>query len=651
MSTSDQHPTDGPGTGPPTPPGSGGADDATQRIEPAADGPGGPSGDPAGTPAAESGGDDPTVPLHEEQPDGPSPLRGSVSDAADGGPVDAAEVEVLARDGQLVGRATTVADGRFVVAGVAPGTYQVVVTKDGRLTERQEHQHPGSRVQIHLHIARATGSVRLVDAAPGDAVEAQVALLDDAGHERGRTATDATGRFALEVAGEGPHHLQVTAPGYFTARRRLGSDGLTAPITVELHPAELQGQVIAEESEEPLLDAQVKLRTTDGTFAGQATTDPDGRFVIPLAALPAPAPAASTQGATSGGDHGGHPRATHRLAVTADGYEPSEVELTLTDEVPEDHVIVLAPVTRSPWIWVGIGAAVLAVLAALLWLFGGPSTTVPDMVGSTLEEATDLLDAAELELGAVDTEESDEEPGTVLAQSEEPEAEVSPGTEIDLTAAAPPGAVLVPNVVGLRRGPAERALEDAGLELGIVSFAPSAETPEGRVLSSDPVTGVVAEPGDEVDLVLAVPAEDDPAVEVPQVVGRQEADALRLLDSGGFEVLISRVPADEAAGIVIAQDPGARTEVTPGATVSIEISEGPAAPEPEPEPEPAPEPEPEPEPAPEPEPEPAPEPGPDEGNGDGPGLPDVPDLPDIDTEEIEGFFERFLEWLRNLFGD
>ncbi len=636
----------------PPPPPSPGGDDPTRRLEPT---------EAAGAAGGAAGADDATVPMDTGAPTGPSPLRGTVNDADSGAPIDAAQVEVVARDGQLVGRASTVADGRFTVAGVEPGSYQIVVNATGRLTERHEHTHPGGRVQIHLHVARCTGSVRPVDAAPGDEVHATVTLFDAEGRELVRTMTDSTGRFALEVAGHGPHRLEVTAAGYFTARRTLGAEELATPLTVDLHPAELQGQVIAEEGEEPVLDAQVRLRDLDGNLVGQAATDPGGRFLIPLAQLPAPAATAVGPIAQHGQDstaaraaepghgrqHGAEAPATHRLAVAADGFEAAEVELTLTDEVPEDHVIVLAPTKRSPWVWVGVGAAVLALLAVLLWWFGGPTTTVPDLVGASVEDATEQLEAAELELGAVDTEESDAEPGTVLAQSEEPDSEVSTGTEVDLTAAAPPGEVVVPNVVGLRRGPAERALEDAGLELGIVRFSPSAETPAGRVLSSDPVTGVVVAPGDEIDLVLAVEEDEDAAVEVPQVVGRQESDALRLLDAGGFEVLISRVPADESAGIVVDQDPGARTEVAPGATVSIEISEGPEAPEPDPEPEPEPDPEPDPEPEPDPDPDPEPEPDPE--NGEGPGLPELPEVPEFDTEDLEGFFERVVEWFRNLF--
>jgi eukaryotic-like serine/threonine-protein kinase len=85
---------------------------------------------------------------------------------------------------------------------------------------------------------------------------------------------------------------------------------------------------------------------------------------------------------------------------------------------------------------------------------------------------------------------------------------------------------------------------------------------------------------------------------VPSVVGLQEGQARDLLDREGFAAGVTREPADEPEGTVVAQDPEAGTELPQGSTVELLVSTGPP---PEPEPEEPEEPEPEPE---EPEPEP-----------------------------------------------
>ncbi|TVP67267.1 MAG: PASTA domain-containing protein [Nitriliruptor sp.] len=499
---------------------------------------------------APAGGDEPgaadptvemdaTTPLADAGPQGPSVLRGVVTAAVSGTPVEGASVEVADADGQVVGRAVTVADGRFSTAQLPPGSYRLKVTQEGYLAGHHDHVHPGGRVQIELEQARITGTVTAQDDGPGEHVVAEVTAQDADGHIRARTWTDGSGRFALDGLTAGSYTVAAASDGFFTTREEVQLDAGLTPLALELVPAELQGQVLTESNSEPVLDAQAKLRTPDGRLVGQSVTDPAGRFLIPLADLAPPAAVPGT---------------THHLEVSANGFEPTTVELSLSDEPAAEVTVALAAAKRSPWVWAGIGAALLAILAALFALFSTDETVVPDLVGVTIEEAADLLEAEELALGEVTFTDTD------------PDAE--PGT----------------------------------------------------VLSSDPEAGETVDVGDAVDLTAADDPAEDPTVEVPRVTGRQESDALRLLDALGFDVVISRVEAEEPAGLVVAQDPAPRTEVPVGDEVRIDISEGPgeAAPEPEPEPEPE--------------------------NG----LPDI-DLPEIDTDGIAGFFERVIEWLRGLF--
>ena len=572
---------------------------------PTAPDPSGPSsGDSSPPPPAGDGPADPTVPLGGQGPspvdptvridpvtgpagaapsgsdDGPAPLRGVVTVAATGAPVEGADVQVAGPDGTVVGRATTVADGRFSVSQLPAGSYGITVRGGGHLVTRLDHDHPGGRVQVELRPARISGTVRPADAGPGDRVVAEVTARDAEGRVRARTTTDADGHFTLDGLDEGRYEVAATSDGYFTTRHRVDLSGPVRPLALELVPAELLGRVLAASSGEPVLDAQAKLRSIDGTLVGQSVTDPAGRFVIPLAAHTA-------AGAKDG--------ATHTLEVTADGFEPTTARLALTDEATSEFSVTLEDAKRSPWFWAGLAAAALLLLALLFVLLSGEDTTVPDVVGASIEAAADQLEAEELVLGDVAYIEAPEvEPGTVLEQYPEAGATAQVGDAVDLTAAA------------------------------------------------DPV--------------------EDPTVEVPRVTGRQESDAVRLLDALQFDVVIERVPSDEAAGIVVAQEPARGTELPVGGEVRIDISEGPVEEEPTSEPEPEPSSEPEPEPTPEPTSEPDPEPTPDvepspepgDGDGDGSQLPEVDlpevELPEVDTEEVRGFFERIVDWFRDTFG-
>jgi beta-lactam-binding protein with PASTA domain len=64
-------------------------------------------------------------------------------------------------------------------------------------------------------------------------------------------------------------------------------------------------------------------------------------------------------------------------------------------------------------------------------------------------------------------------------------------------------------------------------------------------------------------------------VTVPEVVGREEADAVRLLEDRDFQVRVEREPRDEEDGRVVEQNPEAGTEASPGDLVVIIVSTGP----------------------------------------------------------------------------
>jgi hypothetical protein len=523
--------------------------------------------------------------------DGPSTLRGVVTAAATGMPVEGAEVEVAGPGGAVVGRATTIADGRFSVGQLPADNYRLTVRRAGFPAAQLGHDHPGGRVHVELRAARITGTVTPADGAPGEGVVAEVAARDADGRVRARAVTDAGGSFSLDGLDAGRYVVAATSDGYFTTRREVDLGRPVPPMALELVPAELLGRVLAAGSAEPVLDAKARLRSVDGTLVGQSVTDPGGRFVIPL-----------SDAAAGPGDD-----TTHHLEVTADGFEPATLRLALSDEPTTEFSVTLEETRRSPWLWAALAAGTLLLVALLFALFQGDDGTVPDLVGASIEEAADQLEAEELVLG-----------------------------EVTFTEAAP-------------------------------------EVVPGTVLDQDPQAGATVQAGDAVDLTAAADPVEDPTVEVPRVTGRQESDALRLLDALQFDVVISRVVSEEAAGIVVAQDPAPRTELALGGEVRIDISEGAAeeAPPPGPTSEPVPDPTSEaaPEPTSEPVPSSPPEPDPEPGIGDGSQLPDVqlpdvelpdvqlPDLelpdvelPEVDAEEVRGFFEGIVEWFRSTFG-
>jgi beta-lactam-binding protein with PASTA domain/Flp pilus assembly protein TadD len=133
-----------------------------------------------------------------------------------------------------------------------------------------------------------------------------------------------------------------------------------------------------------------------------------------------------------------------------------------------------------------------------------------------------------------------------------------PTTDLPSTGAGgnppnPTGRFVVPQLTGLSKSDAEKALKNAGLALGRTSTQPSAARRD-TVIGQSLAPGGAASKGAKVDLVLAGP-EKAPG-RVPDLVGDSRKDALKEIASRHFTVgQVRQQPSCEAVDKVLAQDP------------------------------------------------------------------------------------------------
>jgi len=135
--------------------------------------------------------------------------------------------------------------------------------------------------------------------------------------------------------------------------------------------------------------------------------------------------------------------------------------------------------------------------------------------------------------------------------------------------------VTVPNVVGDKRTQAITELEDAGLEVGIVTPVPAADDTQepGTVLEQDPAAGDEVDRGTNVDLTI-VEAPDQVAIPNLEGSSAEEAQAA-LIDLGLEPAGPVEEPSDTVdEGSVTRTDPSSGEEVEPGSTVTIFVSTG-----------------------------------------------------------------------------
>ena len=132
----------------------------------------------------------------------------------------------------------------------------------------------------------------------------------------------------------------------------------------------------------------------------------------------------------------------------------------------------------------------------------------------------------------------------------------------------------VPRVLDLSQAEAEARLADAGLRGRVVATEPHLDAPAGTVTWQDPPPAVEVPSGAVVQLTLS---DGPPAFPVPDVVGLDAALAGELLRAAGFEIgRVDSIAALSDLGTIVVTRPAAGVARSPGTTVVLVVSQGPA---------------------------------------------------------------------------
>ncbi|MFH9422738.1 Stk1 family PASTA domain-containing Ser/Thr kinase [Streptomyces sp. NPDC017529] len=221
-------------------------------------------------------------------------------------------------------------------------------------------------------------------------------------------------------------------------------------------------------------------------------------------------------------------------------------------------------------------AAVLLVLlvgAGVWYINSGQFTTVPAVLDMTQAKAEQTLRAEGLDVRVEHAYSPNVERGHVMATDPETGKRIRGTGTVTLTLSKGPEIVQVPDLAGTPVADAKRKLRDLGLTVGTVRKEFSDEVAKGSVIASDPAAGSKRRP----DTAVALTVSRGAAADVPDVTGRDRADAEATLRGAGFEVRIddrtAHSPHDK--GKVARQSPGQGGKLGKGETVTLTLSEGP----------------------------------------------------------------------------
>ncbi len=237
-------------------------------------------------------------------------------------------------------------------------------------------------------------------------------------------------------------------------------------------------------------------------------------------------------------------------------------------------------------IWIGAIFLVLAVLGIVYAVMSGgggndtptasasPTVTqveVPNLDGMDEAGVKAALEAVGLVYSRGDDVASDEiDEGKFVKSAPAPGQKVDAGYTIIVSFSSGPGEVEIPDLKGMSRDDAEKALKDANLALGKVDLVDDSDQEKDMVVGQSPEAQSKAKKGDLINIQVA-----SGKVTVPSVTGKSQADAESALTAVGlvpntrFEDVV-----DGTENLVLSQDVAANTKVDRGTTVTLIIPTG-----------------------------------------------------------------------------
>jgi eukaryotic-like serine/threonine-protein kinase len=190
----------------------------------------------------------------------------------------------------------------------------------------------------------------------------------------------------------------------------------------------------------------------------------------------------------------GLPLDAARSEITRQGFRV-RVENPVADPViPSGHVVWQDP---PPGTLLPRGGTVVSLTPS-----SGPAqVAVPDVIGFDLDAARQVVAAAGLRIGTIDSLVSSTEAGVIVATRPETGAFRPPGTTLDLVVSRGAADIRVPSLVGIGKEDARQRLEDAGLKLGTISTR-TGKGASGVVVEQRPGPGMLSPKGGRVSIVV-----------------------------------------------------------------------------------------------------------------------------------------------------
>jgi serine/threonine-protein kinase len=221
------------------------------------------------------------------------------------------------------------------------------------------------------------------------------------------------------------------------------------------------------------------------------------------------------------------------------------------------------------WLWLLLVLVLAAAGAGAAYLLlAANRVVVPSVTHHTFAKAASTLHSRGLEVAPVNVVSSAADENRVISQSPSAGAKVKKGTTVTLKVGAGPGRARVPDVGGMTRSEAERALRAAGFNYKDRT-AYSDTVPKGQAIGTTPPAGEQHTKGSSVTLTVS---RGPQGVVVPKLTGLQGDAAQARLKALGLTSNVVEKESMTTPGKVLAQDVPPSSTVNKGTTVTLTVA-------------------------------------------------------------------------------
>lgn len=224
-----------------------------------------------------------------------------------------------------------------------------------------------------------------------------------------------------------------------------------------------------------------------------------------------------------------------------------------------------------------IVSLITSVVVCVIFLFILPlgksgEVVIPDLTGSTAEQARVIAENRGLLLVVAGEEESEKfAENQICRQTPLPGSIVRSKSTITVFISKGSNIVIVPDLKGQGLSEATARLSALGLKLGETRFEENPAVEKDKIVSTIPPAGSSIKKGEAVTVVLSQGVE---VVEVPRVIGRALSTAKRIIEEKGFAVgdISYEVSTEFDVGIVMNQNPRAGTKAKKGTKIDLIVA-------------------------------------------------------------------------------